>query len=250
MPTPPLVFIIENLAPLRTAIGGQDEALLDQILEGMALSKQQALYEDEDEDEEEEYEFYDFENENEDPIDDDDDEFEGHEMREENVSGQFADTDRGNELDEDGEHIVAMAEALIAGALFLGKEPGDWGRVIQYAAVGLGLMESTYPINEERRWMIWSDYRDEIVDSLSPHAAHLLNYLVDGRALVADGLENQGAYFAWLDSAEIDFLHEALQKLTETRPELNEETFFSGFHNELIDWLDACTGQNLLLVAC
>jgi len=246
----PLVFVIENLAPLRAAVGGRDEDLLKQILEGLALSKQQALYEDEDEDEEEdEFEFYDFENENEDPLDDEDDEFEGHQMREENVSGQFVDTDQNDALDEDSERVLDMAEALIAGALFLGKEPGEWGQIIQYAAIGLGIMESTYPINEEWKWTVWSDYRDEVVDSLPADARHLLTYLVDGRALVADALENQGAYFAWLDSAEIDFLHETLQNLSETRPELTESTFLGGFHNELIEWLDTCAGLNLLLVA-
>ena len=81
---------------------------------------------------------------------------------------------------------------------------------------------------------------------LPEDARKLLHWLVEGRALKGAAVDALGSYYAWLEPDEVERLREAIDALQvdpETLGELLE------FHEELLEWLGACRGKVLLLIA-
>jgi hypothetical protein len=138
------------------------------------------------------------------------------------------------------------ARSFVEGRLRHAEEPGEWDNCIHLAARSLGLLQSEYPINDDWKWMAWSDYHDEMAPRLPQDARKLLHWLVEGRPLTAKAIDARGSYFAWLESAEVLRLHEALGALPVSEERLGE---LLEFHEELLGWLEACRGKSLLLIA-
>lgn len=136
--------------------------------------------------------------------------------------------------------------SLVAGTMANDLEPSDWTLACELAATALGLSDGM-PVNEDWKWFAWCDYEELVQEKLAERAAALLHYLVEGRPFKGASQEGNGVYHAWLERAEIETLRAALQELGEAEPEINDE--IDGFHNELIGWLEACAGRDLLLVA-
>ena len=126
------------------------------------------------------------------------------------------------------------------------KEPGEWDGCIHLLARSLGLLQSEYPINDDWKWMAWRDYHDEMAPQLPEDARKLLHWLVEGRPLKAKAIDAMGSYFAWLESDEVLRLQEALGALEVSEESLGE---LVEFHEELLEWLEACRGKSLLLIA-
>ena len=145
------------------------------------------------------------------------------------------------------EEIRVAATAIASAKLPLDAEPGEWEYVLRYAAKALGLSKSLYPINEDWKWMAWTEYRDEVGNRLPGAAGQQLGWLVDGRPLVGSRLESRGSYYAWLEPSEVQSLLAALEKLRDTDGELDEE--IDEFHVALVDWLHQCEQRALLLTA-
>jgi hypothetical protein len=138
------------------------------------------------------------------------------------------------------------ARSFVEGRLRGAKEPGEWDECIHLAARSLGLLKSKYPINDDWKWAAWSDYHAEMAPRLPKDAQKLLHWLVEGRPLKAKAIDAMGCYFAWLESAEVLRLHEALSALQVSEERLGE---LLEFHEELLEWLEACRGKFLLLIA-
>ncbi|HWE35078.1 MAG TPA: hypothetical protein VG406_00790 [Isosphaeraceae bacterium] len=146
----------------------------------------------------------------------------------------------------EAEAFRERARSFVEGRLRDAKEPGEWDKCIHLAALSLGLLRSEYPINDDWKWMAWSDYHEEMAPRLPEDARKLLHWLVDGRPLRTKAIDTMGCYFAWLDSDEVLRLHEALGALQVSEETLGE---LLEFHEELLGWLEACRGKSLLLIA-
>ena len=144
------------------------------------------------------------------------------------------------------EEFRDLARSFVEGKLRDEREPGAWEECTHHAARRLGLLQGEYPINEDWKWMAWSDYHDEISPQLSEDSRRLLHWLVEGRPLKAGAIDADGCYFAWLDPDEVPRLREALNALQVSEETLGE---LYEFHEELLEWLEECRGKFLLLIA-
>jgi hypothetical protein len=145
------------------------------------------------------------------------------------------------------DRVRNAAKSLIAGELRKGKEPGEWVESIYHTALALGLMHEL-PINEDWKWIAWSDYFAEVADRLPGDARQLLHWLVEGRPIKGSAIDgSSGCYYAWLAPDEVERLLAALTGLQEADP--NVADIVDGFHGELLEWLEACRGKSLLLLA-
>ena len=123
----------------------------------------------------------------------------------------------------------------------------EGGKVrVNRLARGLGLLQTEFPINEDWKWMAWCDYHAEVISQLPEDARQLLTWLVEGRPLKEEAIVADGCYYAWLDTDEITQLHTAISALEVSEESLGE---LMEFHDELLNWLDACRGKALLLTA-
>jgi hypothetical protein len=145
------------------------------------------------------------------------------------------------------EEFRQRAESFLAGELRDGKERGEWEYSIYFAAHALGLLPRDLPINEDWSWGAWADYLDEVEDQLPAEAQELLRWLVNGRGLKTDGVDCDGAYYAWLGPEEVERLLAALDELEASHPDVVDAV--DGFHEELTDWLHKCRDKTCLLLA-
>ena len=117
---------------------------------------------------------------------------------------------------------------------------GVSGGAVEYLAAGLGIIKGDSLLTDWKLWA-WFDYEAGVEEAIG-EAAELLNYLCEGRPFPekADGTE--GAYFAWLEAAEVKVLRAGLRAVDPATlvDELTE------FHAELCAALDQATDGLLL----
>ena len=145
------------------------------------------------------------------------------------------------------DRVRKAGQSLVDGKSPTENEPGTWLEAIHFAARGLGLLQSKYPVNEDWAWMAWLEYFEQAGEQLPSDARQFLQWLVEGRPFQGPKAEADGAYYAWLESQEVERLLDALAELHECNPEL--ATDIDGFGEELAAWLETCRGKALLLIA-
>ncbi len=84
----------------------------------------------------------------------------------------------------------------------------------------------------------WTDYLDEAGPKMDKATRTLAGHLVNGRPLLGESMKSGWSYYAFLSNAEVRDLRDALAALGEEHPEIADEDFIDGFHNELVGWLD------------
>lgn len=145
------------------------------------------------------------------------------------------------------EEFRKRAESFLGGELRDGQERGWWEYPIYFATHALGLLQSDLPVNDDWAWGAWGDYLDEVEDRLPADAQELLRWLVYGRGLKTDGVECDGAYYAWLGPDEVERLLAALDELEAAHPDVADAV--DGFQGNLTDWLAKCRDKTCLLLA-
>jgi hypothetical protein len=85
----------------------------------------------------------------------------------------------------------------------------------------------------------WEDYLDEAGEALDKATGPLMEYLVHGRALLGEGIRSGWSYYAYLSLDEVVRLCDGLTVSARKHPEIADEDFIDGFHNELVGWLDS-----------
>lgn len=97
----------------------------------------------------------------------------------------------------------------------------------------------------------WQDYLDEAGEALGKATGRLMEYLVHGRPLLGRGIKSGWSYYAYLSGDEVRQLRDGLTAAAKKNPEIADEDFIDGFHNELVGWLEAISrrGKGLWLFA-
>jgi len=154
----------------------------------------------------------------------------------------------GGEPDQDSlKRVHEMGQSFLQGDLRGNKELGKWQEAIHLLAQSLGILETEFPINDDWKWDAWDDYAQVVGNDLSTETRQLLVWLIEGRPLKASAIEADASYFAWLTTDEVERLLNELKQLEERNPDIKDVV--DGFHSELVEWLDACQGNNLLVIA-
>jgi hypothetical protein len=155
---------------------------------------------------------------------------------------------RGSEMYDGGsvDDVRAAVTRVVNGEMSDRVEPGDWSHYMDLAVIALGLGDGQ-PINDDWKWAAWLDYLELLEERLPETALTLLGYLVMGRPLKGESVENNGSYHAWLTSAEIATLMAALEEVQEEFPEI--EHAVEDFHGQLLDWLSEIGNRDVLLLA-
>lgn len=145
------------------------------------------------------------------------------------------------------EDFRERVESFLGGELRDGKERGEWQYTIYFVARALGLLQRDLPISDDWVWAAWVDYYGEVEDRLPADALQLLQWLLLGRGLKQDSVENLGAYYAWLGPEEVERLLAALDEVEAADPDIVDVV--DGFHESLTSWLAKCRNQTFLLLA-
>jgi hypothetical protein len=80
---------------------------------------------------------------------------------------------------------------------------------------------------------VWDEYIDHESELAGKPAVKLLSYLANGRPLKGRSVDYDGCTFAWLIQAEMQLLHDALDRI-----EVAED--LADFHNQLVDTFPLC----------
>ena len=137
--------------------------------------------------------------------------------------------------------------SVLAGTTRNGKEPAIWLDCCLPIAQAAGLTDGISISDDDYKLSAWADFAYLFGERLDTPLAPLVHGLASGRPFVAASLAADGGYYAWLTSNEITALRPALEVVAAVNPQFVQE--LDGFYQDLLGWLDACHGNDLLLIA-
>jgi hypothetical protein len=115
-------------------------------------------------------------------------------------------------------------------------EPGSWVYALCNIAERLKLvvkLKHPFVNHDWKHAWVWDEYIEHVEELAGKQAIKLLRFLANGRPLKGRSVDYDGCTFAWLTQAEMQLLHQSLDRI-EVADDLSD------FHDQLVGTFAAC----------